>query len=238
MADLTAPMFTDDTAALEHFTAIRWPNGPICPLCNQTETVAKLGGQSMGPGWYHCRTCRRKFTALVGTIYHRSHIPLHKWLLATHLMCSSKKGMSAHQLHRMLGLTYKSAWFMAHRIRESMRETSPEDFGPLGGEGETVEADETYIGGKARNRKNHVPPKEAAFALVQRGGRVRSRHVLSVNGETLGPILAAQIDKRSWVITDDSPVYSPIAAQFAGHSTVNHSAEAEAAGLLPPAAPS
>src|SRR5580658_5592193 len=142
--DLTNPIFTDPEAARTHFEAIRWPNGAYCPFCGAFDHVAKLGGKSMGPGWYHCRACRRKFTAAVGTIYERSHIPLTKWLLATHLMCSSKKGMSAHQLHRMIGLPYKTAWFMAHRIREGMRELHPQ---PMGGAGKTVEADETFVGG-------------------------------------------------------------------------------------------
>ena len=123
--DLTNPIFTDLDAARKHFEAIRWPNGARCPFCGKSETVKALGGKSMGPGWYHCKECRKKFTAAVGTIYERSHIPMTKWLLATHLMCASKKGMSAHQLHRMLGLPYKTAWFMAHRIREGMRELNP-----------------------------------------------------------------------------------------------------------------
>ena len=120
--DLTNPIFTDTEAARAHFEAIRWPNGPYCPFCGVFDRVAPLGGKSMGPGWYHCKDCRKKFTAAVGTIYERSHIPLTKWFLATHLLCSSKKGMSAHQLSRMLGVPYKTAWFMAHRIREGMRE--------------------------------------------------------------------------------------------------------------------
>ena len=174
--DLTNPIFTDLDAARAHFEAIRWPNGPYCPFCGQTDTVKPLGGKSMGPGWYHCRECRRKFTAQVGTIYERSHIPMTKWLLATHLMCASKKGISAHQLHRMLGLPYKTAWFMAHRIREGMRELNP---GPMGGEGKIVEADETYVGGKEKNK--HVSKrnakniggmgKEITFALVERRAR-------------------------------------------------------------------
>src|SRR5882757_6148926 len=147
--DLTNPIFTDLDAARAHFEGIRWPQGAYCPYCGQTDTVKPLGGKSMGPGWFHCNDCRKKFTAAVGTIYERSHIPMTKWLLATHLMCASKKGMSAHQLHRMIGLPYKTAWFMAHRIREGMRELNPE---PMGGEGKTAEADETYIGGKERNR--------------------------------------------------------------------------------------
>jgi transposase-like protein len=183
--DLTNPIFTDAAAARAHFEAIRWPNGPYCPFCGVFDRVAALGGKSMGPGWYHCKDCRRKFTAAVGTIYERSHIPMTKWLLATHLMCASKKGMSAHQLHRMLGLPYKTAWFMAHRIREGMREIAPN--APLGGEGKTVEADETYIGGKEKNkhawkRTSAVGGmgKEIAFSLVERGGRVRSHHIPDV----------------------------------------------------------
>lgn len=136
MADLTNPIFTDPDKAREHFEATRWPDGAYCPFCGQFETVKKLGGKSMGPGWYHCSDCRRKFTALVGTVMERSHIPVNKWLLAMHLMCASKKGMSAHQLHRMLGVTYKSAWFMAHRIREAMRELNPTE--PMGGNGGKV----------------------------------------------------------------------------------------------------
>ncbi len=147
--DLTNPIFTDLEKARAHFEAIRWPNGACCPFCGQTDTVKALGGKSMGPGWYHCKDCRRKFTAAVGTIYERSHIPMTKWLLATHLMCASKKGMSAHQLHRMIGLPYKTVWFMAHRIREGMRDLKPTS--PLGGKGKTVEFDET-IGGKEPNR--------------------------------------------------------------------------------------
>ena len=182
--DLTNLIFTNPEAARKHFEAIRWPDGPYCPYCGQTDTVKPLGGESMGPGWYHCKDCRRKFTAMVGTIYERSHIPMTKWLLATHLMCASKKGMSAHQLHRMLGLPYKTAWFMAHRIREGMRELPPKP-GSVGGEGKTVEADETFIGGKKKNRHRSKRAKkrlggswgkETVFSLVEREGHVRSIH--------------------------------------------------------------
>src|SRR3546814_9903286 len=122
MTDLSNPIFHNEDAAREHLERIRWPEGPVCPYCGQDETVKALPPKgSMGKGWYHCRDCRKKFTVRVGTLYERSHIPLHKWVMATHLLASSKKGMSAHQLHRMLNVTYKSEWFMAHRIRESMR---------------------------------------------------------------------------------------------------------------------
>src|SRR5689334_13037625 len=120
-ASLAHPCYHDDDAARETFEAIRWPDGPYCPHCGCFDTVATLGGKSMGPGWYWCNKCREKFTARVGSVMERSHIAMHKWLLAFRLMASSKKGMSAHQLHRMLGVSYKAAWFMAHRIREAMR---------------------------------------------------------------------------------------------------------------------
>lgn len=177
----------------------------------------------MGPGWYHCRECRQKFTVRVGTLYERSHVPLHKWLLATHLMCASKKGVSAHQLHRMLGVTYKTAWFMAHRIREGMRDPKT---APLGGQNKTVEVDETYVGPKASNRKSRkVRRKEAVVSLVEREGRVHSVHVPRVNAKTLRPAIVKQVSRKSYLMTDESPVYPKIGREFAGHGTVNHSIE-------------
>ncbi len=227
--DLSNPIFTDPEVARKHFEAIRWPDGPYCPYCGGFDRVAALGGTSMGPGWYHCKDCRRKFTAAVGTIYERSHIPLTKWFLATHLMCASKKGMSANQLGRMLGLPYKTAWFMAHRIREGMRELNPT---PMGGEGKPVEADETYIGGREKNkhRKKRTSAvggvgKEFAFAIVERGGKVRSHHVPEVNARTLRPILVAQIDKRSFLMTDDAGQYRYMHRDFAKHEAVNQGIE-------------
>src|SRR5712692_5688386 len=142
------------------------------------ETVKALGGKSMGPGWYHCSECREKFTVRVGTLYERSHIPLHKWLLATHLVTSSKKGMSAHQLHRMLGVTYKTAWFMTHRIRAGMGDAAP---APMGGEGQTVQIDETYTGNtskRAKSYKKGLKDKRAVVALVDPAkGHARAFHV-------------------------------------------------------------
>ena len=219
--NLSNSIFTNETKAREHLEAQRWPNGPYCPHCGEYENVRKLKGKSHRPGLHQCNSCRKHFTVTVGTLYERSHVPLHKWLLATHLICASKKGMSAHQLHRMLGVTYKTAWFMAHRIREGMREFNP---GPLGGENKTVEADETYVGGKAKNRAFGPPPKkEAVFALVEREGKVRSFHVPKVNAKTLRPILVTQIDRKSYLMTDDSTVYPKIGEEYAGHGTVNHS---------------
>jgi transposase-like protein len=228
--NLTDPIFTNEDAARAHFEALRWPNGPVCPHCGSVDAATELKGKSTRAGVYKCHECKKPFTATIGTLYERSHIPLHKWLLATHLMCASKKGISAHQLYRMLGFgSYRTAWFMAHRIREGMRE-SHIDQGPLGGENTVVEVDETYVGGKARNRKGKVPAKEAVVGLVEREGRVRSNHVPEVTAKTLKPILKAQLDARSYVMTDEGTVYPPVTKEFAGHGTVNHSIEEYARG--------
>jgi len=183
LVELSHPMFQNEEAARIHIEKVRWPNGPICPYCGVVDGKVKaLGGESMGPGWYHCGDCRKKFTVRVGTVYERSHIALHKWLLGFRLYASSKKGFSAHQLHRTLNITYRSAWFMAHRIREAMRDDSPT---PLDGKDKAVEAGETFIGppdavfinGKGWQRIRGSTTKRKAIALVKRGGKARSFHV-------------------------------------------------------------
>jgi transposase-like protein len=205
---LSHPCYHDDEAARVAFESVRWPNGPYCPHCGAFDTVAPLGGESMGPGWYWCNKCREKFTIRVGSVLERSHIAMHKWLLAIRLLTGSKKGMSAHQLHRMLGVTYRSAWFMAHRIRLAMDDSAPS---ALGGEGKFVEADETYVGGKARNRKGKTPKKEAVFSLVERGGKSRSFHVANVTAQTLRPIIVSAASTDSHFRTDESGVYCQLA---------------------------
>ena len=228
MTDLSNPIFNNEEKARAYLEAQRWPDGPYCPFCGQTETVKMLPPKgSMGRGWYHCKDCRKKFTVRVGTLYERSHVPLHKWLLATHLLCASKKGMSAHQLHRMLGVTYKTAWFMAHRIREAMRDKNPE---PMGGDGKAVEADETYFGGKKRRSMRRPDGKQYGLgdkmkivALVERGGRARSFHVDHVDSKTIRDILVKNVRRDSVLMTDEAKQYRVVGKEFAGHKRVYHS---------------
>jgi transposase-like protein len=224
--DLTDSIFHDEDTARRHFEAIRWPEGPVCPHCGSVGNATELRGKSTRPGVYKCKDCRKPFTAMIGTLYERSHIPLHKWLMATHLLCASKKGMSAHQLWRQLGFgSYRTAWFMAHRIREGMREAHlPE---PMGGKGKFVEADETYVGGRSKNRAyKDPPPKEAVMSLVEREGRVRSFHLRTakVTADTVKPIIAEVLSMESHLRTDESGIYWKVGEGFSSHRTVNHSA--------------
>lgn len=220
MFELTNPIYSDANAAREHLEALHWPNGPVCPRCGETERLRRASGKSTRPGVINCNTCRKPFTVTVGTIFEDSKIPLNKWLMAFRLMAGSKKGISAHQIHRSLGITYKSAWFMAHRIREAM----DIDDGPLGGPEAVVEVDETYVGGKAKNRAYRKPAaKKPVLALVERDGRVASRHVANVTAEKVRPLVVSKIDRASYLMTDESPIYTRMGKEFAGHGTVNHS---------------
>jgi transposase-like protein len=226
MTDLTIPIYTNEEAARKHLEAIRWPDGVTCPLCGSVGAKA-LGGASMGAGWFHCVDCRRKFTVRTGSIYERSHIALNKWVLATHLMCASKKGISAHQLHRMLGITYKSAWFMCHRIREAMAGISS---GPMGAGGKAVEADETYISKKeGRKLRRGVAHMRVVMTLVSREGEARSFHVAKANKKTVMPIIRENVAKDARVMTDDGAQYNSVHKEFS-HETVNHTRKEYARG--------
>ena len=223
MCNLTDPVYQNADKAREHLEALHWPNGPVCPHCNERERITRLTSKSARPGLHKCNECRKQFTVTVGTIFEDSKIPLNKWLMAFRLLNGGKKGFSAHELHRSLGITYKSAWFMAHRIREAMKADGD---GPLGGPNTVVEADETFVGGKQRNRATRaVKPKKAVVALVERDGRARSFHVANVNAKTLRPLVVTNIDRRSHLMTDESMVYTRAGREFAGHSTVVHSAK-------------
>jgi len=230
-AELQNPIFTDEDAAREALEAVRWPDGPVCPHCGSVERAAKVAGAKHRAGLYYCNDCKGQFTVTVGTVFERSKIPLSKWWLATYLLGSSKKGMSSHQLHRMLGVTYKTAWFMTHRIREAMRQGAVP--GGMGGQNKVVEIDETYVGGKEANKhawkrqnKGRGPVGKApVLSLVERDGQIRSFHVANVTAEFLRPIIVTQVNRASYLMTDESAVYPSIGREFAGHGRVNHSAE-------------
>ena len=205
--DITDPVFHDETKAREFLKRQRWPHGPVCPFCNEQKNVVRLGGEAANKGLVLCRPCRKKFTVTVGTVMERSHIPLTKWLMGFRLMAASKKGVSALQMHRMMGITYKTAWFLNHRIREAMG-LDPKKSGPIGGPGKIIESDETYVGGKAQtaHKSKPIPKKHAVVALVERHGEVRANHVAAVSKKTIRAVLTKNANRKSTLMTDDSPV--------------------------------
>ncbi len=227
LADL-AKNFSTEESAIRYLEARLWPDGPVCPHCGVIGEAFRIRSKEgtknkMRPGLWKCSGCRKTFRVTVGTIFEDSHIPLHKWMMATHLMCASKKGISAHQLHRMLGIGYRAAWFMAHRIRHAMNEDSPQN--KLGG---TVEIDETYVGGKVKGKgmKAAWEAKAAVVALVERKGRVRSFHVANVTAKNLKPIIREHLHGWSNVMTDDAVVYPFVLKnRVASHDVVCHSKE-------------
>jgi transposase-like protein len=224
MTSLSEPRFHDETAAREHIEASRWPEGVYCPLCG-SPSVHRMAGVTQA-GMFLCNACREKFPCRTGTVMERSHIPLHKWLLAIHLMASAKKGMSAHQMMRNLGIgSYRTAWFLCHRIRAAMVELEPnKNGGPLGGDGKVVESDETFIGGRAKNRAyDDAAPKKAVVTLVERDGRARSFHVANISANDLRPILFGNASRKSILNTDEGAQYIVMGREFAKHHAVDHS---------------
>ena len=223
---LKNPIFQDEDRARAYLEAQRWPDGVICPFCGQIGAAKTLPATgALGAGWHHCGDCRKKFTVRVGTLYERSHVPIYKWLYATHLLCTSKKGISSHQLHRMLGVTYKTAWFMAHRIREGMKPTP--SAAPIGGEGKIVEADETYL---LKSREKITPKsgghhhKMKVLSLVERGGNIRSTRIKDGTKIEIVDILRANVHPDSTLHTDGSGLYTRTGA-VARHEAVNHDKE-------------
>jgi transposase-like protein len=219
--NITDPIFHNEAKAEEHIFNQRWPDGePTCPHCGSTK-VRRMGGKTQA-GMFLCNDCRDKFTVRTGTVMERSHVPLHKWLLATHLMAASKKGMSAKQIERMLGVTYKTAWFLMHRIREAMDNAL--GTGPLGGPGKVVESDEAFVGGSSRKRLGgKVAPMKKVVTLVERGGHARSFHVANIHANTVRAAIVTNIDRKSTLMTDDARFYWAIGREFADHGTVLHS---------------
>jgi len=224
---LSEAHFHSEAAAYAFVEARLWPDGPVCPHCGATkERAGRLNGKSTRHGLCKCYACRKPFTVKMRTVMESSHVPLRVWLQAIYLMCSSKKGISIRQLQRTFQCGMKTAWFLGHRIREAMTDLGiGDDSSPLGGQNKIVEADETFIGGRAENRKNRIPKKSVVLSLVERGGKVRSFHVPNVTSQSLKPIIVENVSKASFLMTDGHTVYPSIGAEFAGHGTVDHSAE-------------
>jgi transposase-like protein len=229
----TAPHFQTPENAREWLEKTRWPEGPVCSHCGTIGHAYK----TKRAGYYRCAEaeCRKDFTVTTGTVMERSHIPLNKWLMGFYMMSASKKGVSAHQLHRALNLDYKSAWFMCHRIREAMRDDDPAKSGPLGGVGKIVEADETYFGkpetshiskqrrGRPYLKGNKKRNDRAIVALVERGGNLRSFHVAVADKDTVSRIVTDNVARETRLHTDESRLYTGADAHFAAHETVKHS---------------
>lgn len=234
-AILNQPQFQDADKAREYLEALRWPNGVTCPHCGVVGNALKLEGKAYRPGLYKCRDCRDQFSVTVGTVFERSKIALNVWLQAVHLMSASKKGMSAKQLERMLGVTYKTAWFMSHRIREAMTGDRSTMLGGSGSSG-IVEVDETYWGSVTDENgvKKAAPAgfghKMKIVSLVERNGEKRSYHVADVTAETARYVVKNHIHQSAHLMTDEAKVYNKAGKMFAIHSTVNHSAKEYARG--------
>jgi transposase-like protein len=232
---LSAAHFQDEQAAYDYVEARVWPNGRVCPHCGVVDRSGALKGKSTRIGVYKCYACRKPFTVKVGTIFEASHIQMRDWLTAMYLICSSKKGISANQLHRTLGLTLKTAWFMAHRIREAMQETDPS---PMGGAGQVVEVDETFLGqqgdlfitGKGWQKKRGIGDMMKIVSLVERGGRARSVKVDDLTLRSINPVVLGNIDRASAIHTDEAHRYKRVGRRFADHQSVNHSEKEYARG--------
>jgi len=246
MSVLSREYFHNEAKAFEHVESVLWPKGPVCPHCGNADRIYKLEGVYSKPskknpegverhGLKKCAACRKQFTVRIGTIFEESHIPLHKWLQAIHLICSSKKGISANQLHRVLEITLKSAWFLGHRIREAMRSGELE---PMGGRGKVIEADETYFGNREVIRKRTVRGKptiggkRVVVSLVERGGKVRSFHVDKVNKSVVTAIVRQNMRKESIFYTDESRLYTDIHNEVRNSGTVTHSAGEYVRGMV------
>jgi transposase-like protein len=224
-SNLNAPQFRDEQAAYDYVEAHLWPTGPVCPHCGNSaqDRITKLQGKSTRIGTRKCKECRKPFTVKVGTIFEDSKAPMTHWLQAIYLMCSSKKGISARQLQRMLGGSMKTAWFMAHRIRLAMAPAA--DAGQLGGEGVTVEADETYLAKSPKTRKPegqafNARPAPQVLSLVERGGNIRSMYL---DDKNIRKALAKHLDERSRLVTDGAQTYKFVMPSPSQHESVDHS---------------
>jgi transposase-like protein len=227
MSILAKRYFNNEKAAFKHLEKLLWKDGVVCPKCGTVDRAGQLEGVKgkngkVRLGLWKCYECRKQFTVRVGTVFESAHIPLHKCLQAVHLIASSKKGISSHQLHRILEIQYKSAWFLAHRIREAMRDGS---LAPMGGSGKVVEVDETFTGrlqGQKKNSRGGTAHKNVVLTLVERGGAARSFHIDSTSIADIAPILRANLRKESGLMTDEARHYMEVGREFASHDAVNH----------------
>jgi transposase-like protein len=216
--------FQSEDKAREALEAVRWPNGPVCPHCGNSdpEKIAKVEGKKRThrPGLYYCNECKGQFTVTVGTVFERSKVPLTKWWMAAHMFNSAKNGVSAHEIHRNLGVTYKTAWFMMHRLREALSTVKPT---PMGGKGGQIQADETYFGNTSKRAKNYKKGhshKEGVVALVEPGGEVCAFHVKPATAESVSEILRRNADRKSILVTDNGHLYKVVGREFGGHERV------------------
>jgi len=212
---LNEPQFLTEQGAFAYVEARLWPNGPVCPHCGETARIGHLNGKTTRPGLYKCYACKKPFTVRMGTLFEDSHLPLHLWLQVIHLMCASKKGIATRQIQRMLNCSMKTAWFLGHRIRLAM---DPGAATPIGGEGKTVEIDETELGRSRHTRPRPRSENKKVLSLVERGGPIRS---VSLDHRGIGPRLYKHLDKRSRLVSDSAPVYKFTGA--ASHEAVDHS---------------
>ena len=228
---LSAKVMQSEAAAIAWVESRVWPNGPVCPHCGGVERIGKMGGKATRIGLWKCYQCRKQFTVKVGTVFEDSHVPMNLWLQAMYLLCSSKKGISSNQLSRTLGVTLKTAWFMSHRIREAMRVTGVE---PMGGAGEVVEVDETYIGRLKGQpvRSGGASHKNTVVTLVERGGSARSFHVDGNRVADIAPILRANLSSETNLMTDEHRAYKALGREFASHETVAHSQDEYVRGYV------
>ena len=219
---IEAKAIQNEAAAYAWVEARVWPEGPVCPHCGGFDRIGKMAGKATRIGLYKCYQCRKQFTVKVGTVFEDSHVPMNLWLQAMYLLCSSKKGISSNQLHRTLGVTLKTAWFMSHRLREAMRTVG---FEPMGGAGKVVEADETFIGRQEGQPKRRAGwgHKNTVLTLVERGGRARSFHVDSTTVADIAPVVRANVARETALMTDEAKQYREVGQEFESHETVNHS---------------
>lgn len=224
IAKFQDPIFQDEARAREALEAVLWPDGPFCRHCGNSdpEKIAKMQGKSARPGLHYCNECKREFTCTVDTVFERSKVPLTKWWMAAHMINSGKNGVSAHEIHRNIGVTYKTAWFMMHRLREAMITINPEG---MGGKGKSVQADETYYGNSSKRSKGYKKghsKKASVVALVEPKGRVRAFQLNKATAETVRDVLVRNVDRKSELHTDESRLYTVVGREFAAHKTVEH----------------